>query len=304
MSTDLLADFIRVNQTDALGVYGIHAQPADGSPMVHRMRSDDRVNLYSVSKGFTAVALGLAEAEGRLTLQDRLLDHFPELRPLAADGFERVTLHQLLTMTSGTSHVWFADQPIQAPDLLTEIVAAPLVAEPGTRFTYTGSGPYAVGRVIARATGATLRDYLLPRLFTPLDLPHPPWHTCPLGYPLAESDLFLRTGELARFALLLLREGRWTDGRQLIPAEYVRRMSSDTVDCSTGPAGPSGEPDNRRYGLGVWLQRDGRYQLHGRYGQFAIIDPRRGTAVTCTAHTEREDALMVALHELVLDRLG
>ena len=67
MSTDLLADFIRVNQTDALGVYGIHAQPADGSPMVHRMRSDDRVNLYSVSKGFTAVALGLAEAEGRLT---------------------------------------------------------------------------------------------------------------------------------------------------------------------------------------------------------------------------------------------
>ena len=270
---------------------------------MHRMRSDDRVNLYSVSKGFTAVALGLAEAEGRLTLQDRLLDHFPELRPLAADGFERVTLHQLLTMTSGTSHVWFADQPILAPDLLTEIVAAPLVAEPGTRFTYTGSGPYAVGRVIARATGANLRDYLLPRLFTPLGLPHPPWHTCPLGYPLAESDLFLRTGELARFSLLLLREGRWTDGRQLIPAAYVRRMSTDTVDCSTGPAQSSGEPDDRRYGLGVWLQRAGRYQLHGRYGQFAIIDPRQGAAVTCTAHTEREDALMDALHNLVLDRL-
>ena len=138
MSTDLLADFIRANETEALGVYGIQVQPAEGAPLVHRMRSDDRVNLYSVSKGFTAVALGLAEAEGRLTLQDRLLDHFPELRPLAADGVERVTLHQLLTMTSGSSHVWFADQRIQAPDLLTEIVSAPLVAEPGTRFTYTG----------------------------------------------------------------------------------------------------------------------------------------------------------------------
>ena len=86
-------------------------------------------------------------------------------------------------MTSGTSHVWFADQRIHAPDLLNEIVAAPLVAEPGTRFTYTGSGPYAIGRVIARATGASLRDYLLPRLFAPLDLPNPPWHTCPLGLP-------------------------------------------------------------------------------------------------------------------------
>ncbi len=304
MSADVLADLVRANQIDDLGVYGVHLHRADEPPVVHRMRSDDRVNLYSVSKGFTAVALGLAEAEGRLTLQDRLLDHFPELRPLAADGFDGVTLHHLVTMTSGSSHVWFADQPVLAPDLLTEIVAAPLTAEPGARFTYTGSGPYAVGRVIARATGANLRDYLLPRLFRPLDLPYPPWHTCPLGYPLAESDLFLRTGELARFAVLLLREGRWIDDRQLIPADYVERMSTDTVDCSTGPAQASGKPDDRRYGLGVWPQRDGRYQLHGRYGQFMIIDPRQRAALTCTAHTEREDALMQALHEFVLDRLG
>ncbi|MFN8199439.1 MAG: serine hydrolase domain-containing protein [Nakamurella multipartita] len=104
------------------------------------------MNLYSVSKGFTAVALGLAEAEGRLSLDDRLLDHFPELAPVAADGVERITLYQPLTMSSRRSHEWFADQPIHAPDLLAEIVAAPLVAEPGTRFNYTGSGPYAAAR--------------------------------------------------------------------------------------------------------------------------------------------------------------
>jgi len=39
----------------------------------------------------------------------------------------------------------------------------------------------------------------------------------------------------------------------------------------------------------VWPARSGRCQLHGRYGQFAIVDPRRRAAVTCTAHTERED---------------
>ncbi len=190
MSTELLADFLHADETDALGVYGIEVQPADGPPVVLRMRSDDRVNLYSVAKGFTSVAAGLAEAEGRLTTQDPLLDHFPELRPLAADGFEEVTLHQSLTMTSGTSHAWFADQAVLAPDLLTEIVAAPLAAKPGTRFNHTGSGPYAVGRVIARATGANLRDDLQPRVFTPMGLPHPPWHTCPLGHPLARATCF------------------------------------------------------------------------------------------------------------------
>jgi CubicO group peptidase (beta-lactamase class C family) len=304
VTTDLLADFIRANTEADLGVYGIQAQRDGQPPIAHRFRSDDRVNLYSVSKGFTAVALGLAEAEGRLSLDDRLLDHFPELAPEAADGVERITLYQLLTMSSGSSHEWFADRPIHAPDLLAEIVAAPLVAEPGTRFNYTGSGPYAAARALARATGANVRDYLLPRLFTPLGLLNPQWLRCPLGYPTAESDLLLRTEELGRFALLLVREGTWTDGRQLIPAEFVRRMGTDVVDCSTGPARPSGEPDERTYGLGVWPHRAGRYQLHGRYGQFAIIDPRRRAAVTCTAHTEREDALMDALHDLVLDRMG
>jgi CubicO group peptidase (beta-lactamase class C family) len=304
VTAELLAAFIRANADQELGVYGVQVQRDGQAPIGHRFRSDDRVNLYSVSKGFTAVALGLAEAEGRLSLQDRLLDHFPELAPLAADGVERITLSQLLTMTSGTGHVWFADQPVHAPDLLTEIVAAPLVAEPGTRFNYTGSGPYAAARALARATGANVRDYLMPRLFTPLGLHNPQWLRCPLGYPTAESDLLLRTEELGRFALLLVREGRWTDGTVLIPAEFVRRMAADVVDCSTGPARPSGEPDNRSYGLGVWPRPGGRFQLHGRYGQFAIIDPRRGAAVTCTAHTDREDALMDALHRLVLDRLG
>jgi len=304
MTAGLLADFVRADRERGLGTYGIAVQRDGEPPVEHRFRSDDRVNLYSVSKGFTAVALGLAQAEGRLSLDDPLLDHFPELRPVAADGFEQVTLHQLLTMTSGSSHEWFGDRPVVAPDLLAEIVAAPLVAEPGTRFNYTGSGPYAAARALARATGANVRDYLLPRLFTPLKIHNPQWLRCPLGYPTAESDLMLRTEELGRFALLLVREGTWTDGRQLIPAEFVRRMGTDVVDCSTGPARPSGEPDDRTYGLGVWPARSGRFQLHGRYGQFAIVDPRRRAAVTCTAHTEREDELMDALHRLVLDRLG
>ncbi|MEU4692619.1 serine hydrolase domain-containing protein [Actinoplanes sp. NPDC023714] len=97
-------------------MYGIHVHRDGHEPLSRRFRSDDRVNLYSVAKTFTSVALGLAEADGRLTLDDPLLDHLPELRPLAADGFERVTLRHLVTMTSGTGHQWFADERIDAAD--------------------------------------------------------------------------------------------------------------------------------------------------------------------------------------------
>lgn len=83
MDDDLLDDFLHANDEGALGVYGIHVYRQGSAPIERRLRSDDRVNLYSVSKTFTSVALGLAEAEGRLTVDDRLLDHFPELRPLS-----------------------------------------------------------------------------------------------------------------------------------------------------------------------------------------------------------------------------
>jgi CubicO group peptidase (beta-lactamase class C family) len=289
----MLDDFIRVDRELGLGTYGVHLHREGAEPVEHRFRTDDRVNLYSASKTFTSVALGMAEAEGRLGLDDRLLDHLPELRPIAAEGFDAVTLRQLLTMTSGTSHEWYSDERVDAADLLHEIVAAPLAAEPGTRFQYTGSGPYAIGRVIARVTGADLRAYLMPRLFAPLDLHNPAWHTCPLGFPFAESDLFLRTHELARFAQLLLQDGVW-QGEQVIPAGYVARMVNESVEATD-------EPDSRRYGLGVWLGRPGRYSMAGRYGQLAVIDPQGRAAVTVTAHTERESDLFDAVHA-VLDK--
>jgi CubicO group peptidase (beta-lactamase class C family) len=138
VTDDLLADFVRADREQSLGTYGIHVHVEGRPPVQHRFRSDDRVNLYSVSKTFTAVAIGIAESEGRLTVEDRLVDHFPELR--AADRFEKVTLRHLLTMTSGSGHMWFADGRVDAADLLHEFVAEPLVAEPGTRFAYTGSG--------------------------------------------------------------------------------------------------------------------------------------------------------------------
>ncbi|MEW2378741.1 hypothetical protein AB0883_21935 [Micromonospora sp. NPDC047812] len=147
--------------------------------------------------------------------------------------------------------------------------------------------------------GLLRRPFLLPRLFAPLDLHDPPWLTCPLGHPLAESGLFLRTGELARFAQLLVREGRW-NGRQVLPARYVRRMAGERVDTS---AVTCGEPYTHGDGLGVWIDRADTYRLDGRYGRYVVVSPARRAAVTVTAHAERDQELLAAIHELVVARL-
>jgi CubicO group peptidase (beta-lactamase class C family) len=65
-----------------------------------------------------------------------------------------------------------------------------------------------------------------------------------------------------------------------------------------------GDDFTEGYGLGVWLEPGGVYRMHGAYGQLAVIDPARRATVTVTAHTERENEQLAAVHELVLDRLG
>ncbi|GAA3598659.1 serine hydrolase [Kribbella ginsengisoli] len=299
MTVGLLEDFLRATDEWNLGVYGVHVYHAGADPIERRLRSDDRVNVYSVAKAFTAVALGLAQAEGHLTLDDTLLSHFPELASSAAEGVEQITLRHLLNMTSGTSHRWFADQRIQTPDLLHEIIEAPLEALPGQHFAYTGSGAYAIGRTITRAAGVDLRSYLMPRLFASLDLHNPGWHACPQGFTFAESDLFLRTHELARFAQLLLQEGHWGE-RQIVPASFVHEMVADPVDTSSIDYG---DRWTFGYGLGVWIDMDGMYRMDGRYGQYVVICPRRKIAVTVTAHCEQDSRLLDAIHAFILDRV-
>lgn len=287
--------YVAADAERGLGTYGLQVWLPGADPVEHRFRSDDRVNLYSVAKTFTAIALLLAESEGRLELDDRVLDHLVEFGDVAADGFDQVTIRQLLTMTSGSTHLWFADQPIPSRDLLRDMITAPVGPR---RFEYTGSGPYVAGRVLHRATGADLKAYLNPRLFEPLGIHNPAWHRCPAGFPFAESDLFLRTGELARFARLLADNGVY-EGRRILPESVVRGLTASPAEADPNlrPDGPMG------YGVGVWLRDDGSYLLLGKYGQVVIIAPTTQLAVTVTAHTEAEDFLG-AVTELLVEPLS
>ena len=109
----LIDGLVQAARDNDMELYGVHVYRRGAEPAERRLRSDDRVNLYSVSKTFTSVALGIAEAEGRLALDDPALAYFPEFAKSAAPGLDQVTLRHLLTMTSGSPHAWFASEPVK-----------------------------------------------------------------------------------------------------------------------------------------------------------------------------------------------
>jgi CubicO group peptidase (beta-lactamase class C family) len=273
MGLDAVLDrFWEAADARQLGVDAIEVA-VDNGPHAERRRIDDiRRDVFSVSKTVTSLAVGMLEADGALTLDDPVLAHLPDLAGTAATGSERITVGHLLRMTAGNDYRW-ADEDADHPgDPARDFLATPLLAEPGSTYQYRGGNTYVLGRVVHAITGLDLRDFLMPRLFGPLGIRNPQWLRCPLGFPLGAVGLQLRTSEITRITQLLLHDGTH-EGHRLVPGGYIARMTTDTT--ATGRP----DPDNRTYGLHVWLcARDGAWRMDGIYGQFGIVLPRQTRA--------------------------
>ncbi|MBA8794042.1 CubicO group peptidase (beta-lactamase class C family) [Friedmanniella endophytica] len=277
-----------------LGVEGLHIHTRNGAPIAVRWVSDDRREVYSVSKTFTSVAIGMARAEGLLDLEASVLTFLPEFAAIAAPGIDAVTIHQLLTMTSGIGYRWQGEDNDHPGDPAADILSTPLDAEPGEQFAYRGGNSYLLSRIISAVSGQDMRDYLMPRLFVPLKIGNPQWLRCPLGFSMGAVGLQLRTEEVSRLGITLLNRGQH-GGRQVVPGDYVDLMHDEAI--SSNLEGVQGA-----YGLHCWhCDRDDAWRMDGLYGQFSIIFPRQQACITLTSHYEQAttDILDAVWDELV-----
>src|ERR1700759_4509522 len=117
---ELIDALVGSAEREGMELYGVHVYRQVAEQVERRPRADDRVNVRSVSKTFTSVAVGIAEAEGRLALDDPALKYYPELAGSAAPRLDQVTLRHLLMMTSGSPHSWNSDDPVVVPDLAAD----------------------------------------------------------------------------------------------------------------------------------------------------------------------------------------
>lgn len=260
--------------------------------------------LYSLSKTFTSMALGIAVGEGRLGLDDLVADHLPELTTGATHPRTRATtLRHLASMASGHDREMideaFAADP-QNP--VRGFLGVPADADPGTRFAYSQPCTLTLALVLERVTGQRLSEYLRPRLLDPLAIGEVGWQTSPPGCEQGFSGLFARTEDVAKLGLLLLQGGRWGD-EQVVPAGYVAEATSRQVD-NRGCPGSEGGPDwQQGYGLGLWMARHG-YRGDGAFGQFCVVLPEQQTVVAATGETEAMQAVLDLLWEHLLPGLG
>ena len=257
-----------------------------------------RRNQYSVTKSFTSAAVGIAQKEGLLSLDERLTDAFRDDLPAhVSENLRQATVRDLLTMCLGQDRGFLMGEQrpfLPETDWIKYSLALPFVHAPGTVFQYNNVGPYLAGVLVQRRAGCTLDRYLTPRLFAPLGIIAPTWETDPMGYSFGAGGLFLCVSELLRFGELLLAGGKW-NGRQLIPADYIAEASSKQV-----------ENGGEGYGYLFWRGAHNTYRADGKYGQYAIVLPDDNAVIAVNAECRpqhllldflmREKALLLGLH--------
>lgn len=276
----LFTDFRFSAKEDKLNVYGIHVYQKGKVWGEHRFRSNDRENLYSASKTFASVGVGIGEAEGLFQLGDKVLDFFPEYRNIAQPGSEKITIKHLLQMSSGHRSEDF-DQ-YNKRDRGELFFVGKMEKEPGTTFFYEDLCSYMLGRIIEKVSGSTMHEYLKSRLFEKLDIENPQWHTCQLGHTSCSGGLYLTTEEFSRIGITLLHEGVYK-GREVIPADYVSRMHSEWVDTIS----KNDAETKNGYGYQVWnCTQTNTFRADGMYGQLCVVLTDYNAVVTVTGHNE------------------
>jgi len=262
--------------------------------------AEDPHIMYSVSKSFTSTAIGMAQQEGLLSVNDLVLSFFPELAPEnPAEQMKNMRIRDLLRMSSG--HQNDMNPVIKAAKdgaWIKAFLATPVENKPGTRWVYNSACSYMLAAIVQKVSQQSLEEYLKPRLFDPLGILPPLWGKSPEGVNLGDGGLTLRTEDLAKFGLLYLQKGMW-NGKRLLAERWVEDAGS--LQTATG-----GNPDSNwdaGYGYQFWRNKVTGYRADGAFGQFAFVLPKYDAVLAVTSGTGDMAGVMDAVWQYLLPAL-
>ena len=226
-------------------------------------KASGKHTLYSVSKTFTAVAVGLAVEDGLLSVEDELAKFFPKY----ASTIKGIKIKDVLTMRSGfKTNGGMRNSQL---DWVDYYLNRPLVATPGTKYSYDSIETYLLAAVVQQVTGKDVLTLLNERVFFPMGIDDVEWEKCPKGIITGGWGIYMTAEAQAMFGQLLLQKGNW-NGRQLVSEQWVDEMLTVRVVRKAA----------NDYGYQIWLcEYPGAWRADGAYGQYIIIVPQKNMVV-------------------------
>lgn len=247
-------------QTNGYQVHGIEIFRDGELVFTHHFAPDIRYPIYSATKAFTSTAVGLAVAEGKLSVDDPFSAYLEQkyvqyVPTKQREVFAKLPIRRFLTM----SVPGYPFRP-EGADWLQFALECPVDYEAAPVFDYSNIPAYLAGVAVEHAVGEHLGDYLKSRLFEPLGIQNPVYQKCPTGHFYGASGMELTVHELSLLGQLYLQKGQF-QGQQILPEWWVKEATSV-------------QQQNREGGYGYYFWKYGKgYRISGKWGQRCLIFP-------------------------------
>ena len=249
------------------------------------VKKNDLHRMFSVTKSFTSIAIGLLKEEGRMSLDDSIVKFFPEYVPNTSEAHPwllATTIRDMLSMRSCHASTTY-DKFSSKTDWVKSFFTVAPTHKPGTVFHYDTSSSHTLCALVEKLTGMKMLDYLRNKVLNEIGFSKEAYClTDGFGVSMGGSGLMATSRDLMLFALLILNNGK-LNGKQYISADYIKESTSfQTATCVTGPV-PS---ESQGYGLQFWIGEHNSIVCYGMGGQLAILLPEYNTAIVTTADTQ------------------
>lgn len=243
--------------------------------------ADTLHRMFSISKSFTSIAIGLLAEEGKISLDDTIVKYFPEkLPPKVHPWIASMTIMDMLMMRS--CHASTTYKINMNSDWVESFFTTPPTHPPGKLFHYDTSAAHTLCALVEKMTGMVILDYLKEKLDCLGFSKQSYMLKDPFGVSIGGSGLVALPMDLLKFGYFIAHRGLIC-GRQLISPDYI----DTAVSCLSGTCVTAPVPSEAQgYGMQFWRGDKNGYTCYGMGGQLIIFLPDYDIICVTTADTQ------------------
>ncbi|MBQ3505749.1 MAG: serine hydrolase [Clostridia bacterium] len=282
-SAESVIEFINKAQKRGASTHGILMMKGDkifAEAYWKPFHQDFCHRMYSQTKSFVGIAIGLLQEEGKLSIHDKIVDYFPEkINGELAKYLKDQTIKDMLTMSTigNPADYWFTSKYDDRTQLYLNDDRNGAPHASGTIWQYDSSGSQVLSALVEKLSGKSLLDYMKEKLFNEMGT----FQTatvlkCRNGDSWGDSAMVCTLRDIASFGRLLMQKGVW-NGKRLMNEEYIREATSKVVDnkmdahyCAY----------HQGYGYQIWTVANGGFMFNGMGDQVTLCYPEQDLLFT------------------------
>jgi CubicO group peptidase (beta-lactamase class C family) len=245
-------------------------------------KKDELHRMFSIAKTVVALCICVLSDEGKLSLDDHIVDYFPEKLPKIVHPYlAQMTIKDMLMMRTCHAQTTYNKFDMGSDWVGSFFTTAP-THKPGTVFHYDTSAPHVLSALVEKLTKKDTWTFFK-ESFKELEFSDASYMIKDgQGVSFGGSGLVATADDILKMGILLLNEGN-VDGKQLISKEFVKAATSCLTPNAVAAPLPS---ESCGYGYYIWRTEKSGYVLYGMGGQLVIVCPKEKIILTTTADAQ------------------